>query len=102
LYKTVWYICYSTKASVTCHDRKGKEVFRYKDSEFRSPRGVAEDGEGNIYVCGIDSNNIHQLMPDGTFVKTILDSKDDINNPYTIRFEPNSARFIVTQMDSDI
>ena len=95
-------ICYSTKASVTCHDRKGKEVFRYKDSELRSPRGVAEDGEGNIYVCGIDSNNIHQLMPDGTFVKTILDSKDDINNPYTIRFEPDSARFIVTQMDSDI
>ncbi|XP_076112010.1 uncharacterized protein LOC143080170 [Mytilus galloprovincialis] len=95
-------ICYSTKASVTCHDRKGQEIFRYKDPELRSPRGIAEDAEGNIYVCGIDSNNVHQLLPDGTFVKIALSGKDDIYNPYAILFQQNSTRFIVTQMDSDI
>lgn len=95
-------ICYSTKASVTCHDRKGKEVFRYKAEDLRSPRGISEDAEGNIYVTAIDSNNVHQLLADGTRVKIVLSNKDDINNPYFIRFGNNSARFVVSQMDSDV
>lgn len=95
-------ICYSTKASVTCHDKKGQETFRYKDPDLRSPRGLTQDEEGNIYVCGIDSNNVHQILPDGTFMRVILAGKDDINNPYAIRFQPHGTRFVVTQMDSDI
>lgn len=95
-------ICYTTKASVTCHDRKGKEVFRYKSDDLRSPRGLSEDAEGNIYVAAIDSNNIHQLLPSGKLEKIVISNKDDINNPYFIRFGNNSRRFVVTQMDSDV
>lgn len=76
--------------------------FLYKDAEVRSPRGFTIDGEGNFYVCGMDSNNIHQLSGDGSLNQILLTSKDGIRNPYAIGFEPGSTKMFVTQMDCDV
>ena len=96
-------LCYTTKKSLVCLHTSGRCEFEFSDKELKSPRGVTRDKEGNIYVCGMDSNNIYQLDAAGNLIKVILSApKDDIKNPYAIGFEPNTTRMFVTQMDCDV
>jgi DNA-binding beta-propeller fold protein YncE len=38
------------------------------NGEFTSPRGLAEDDRGNLYVADHDNNRIQKLSPDGRFL----------------------------------
>ncbi|XP_069142193.1 tripartite motif-containing protein 10-like [Argopecten irradians] len=46
--------------------------------------GIDVDGEGNVYVCGRDSNNVIQMSGDGTNVRELLTSSDEIKWPRAI------------------
>ncbi|XP_061180278.1 uncharacterized protein LOC133188809 [Saccostrea echinata] len=92
---------YTNKSALVCI-KDNAEVMHYSDKELRSPRGFAVDREGNFYICGMDSNNIHQVRPSGSLVKLLLHSKSGIRNPYAIDFEVSTNRFFVTQMDCEI
>ncbi|OWF36781.1 hypothetical protein KP79_PYT02870 [Mizuhopecten yessoensis] len=50
----------------------------------RDARGIDMDREGNIYVCGWQSNNIVQMSKDGTHVRELMTSSDGINFPWAI------------------
>ncbi|XP_021340390.1 uncharacterized protein LOC110441539 [Mizuhopecten yessoensis] len=50
----------------------------------REARGIDVDREGNIYVCGGESNNIVQMSGDGTHVRELLTSSDGITYPRAI------------------
>jgi hypothetical protein len=78
------------------------EIMQYSDKDLRSPRGFAQDKEGNFYICGMDSNNVHQVRPSGNLVKLLLHSKNGIRNPYAIGIEESTNRFFVTQMDCEV
>ena len=43
---------------------------------LRSPRGIAVDRDGNVYVVGLKSDNVFQIAPDGT-IKQILNASGD-------------------------
>lgn len=45
-------------------------VYRYHDLD--SPRGIATDADGNIFVCGQNSHNVIQLSPEGDKVGDVL------------------------------
>ncbi|KAJ8319533.1 hypothetical protein KUTeg_002914 [Tegillarca granosa] len=55
--------------------------------------GISVDKEGNIYCCGYNSYNIHQLTPDGQFIKLIV---TDIKWPRGISFDKTGERFLLT------
>ncbi|CAC5413858.1 unnamed protein product [Mytilus coruscus] len=74
--------------------------FTYTTDQLMHPRGIDVDYEGNIYICGYGSKNIHQLTKDGTLVRTIPASTFGISSPWIIRFEFNSNRFLLTDFDS--
>jgi hypothetical protein len=49
----------------------GSCLFTYTDAALSRARGVDVDDEGNLYICGNVSNNIHQVSPDGEKIKLL-------------------------------
>ncbi|CAC5373688.1 unnamed protein product [Mytilus coruscus] len=73
--------------------------FQYNHSNLSDPYNQEIDEEGNIYVVGYSSNNIHQLTPTGELIRIIPLS--DIDNtitgcPWVMRFRRNTNRFLLT------
>ncbi|XP_069105043.1 uncharacterized protein [Argopecten irradians] len=50
----------------------------------KNATGVAVDREGNVYICGQESNNVVQISTDGSKVREFLTSEDGINSPTAI------------------
>lgn len=80
---------------LTCITYNFEEVFTYKHEQLRGIAGIATDTEGNIYVAGFNSNNVHQLSPSGQLNKTILTEAHDIINPLGISFKKDADILIV-------
>ncbi|XP_071137134.1 uncharacterized protein [Mytilus edulis] len=70
--------------------------FTYTSEQLSSPRGIGIDFEGNIYIAGWSSKNIHQITDDGNLIRTIPIDTFGIRRPWTIRFAPNSNKLVVT------
>jgi hypothetical protein len=56
-------------------------------------RGIDVDVEGNIYIVGYSSNNIHQITSEGEHIRTISTTDLGILEPWVLRFKPSSAVF---------
>ncbi|VDI53601.1 Hypothetical predicted protein [Mytilus galloprovincialis] len=94
-----YYTCAVTPNSV-CKYVNGKDEFTYNSKELNGIRGIDEDCEGNIYICGYMSKNIHQLTKEGILVREFSTASFGISRPWIIRFESNSNTFLLTDMDS--
>ncbi|KAL3891406.1 hypothetical protein ACJMK2_003668 [Sinanodonta woodiana] len=64
--KTRVYVSVHTKNSFLCFDMDGKKLFTYSPDNLRCTMGIAVDRYDNIYIIGTNSNNLHQLSPDGS------------------------------------
>ncbi|CAC5407030.1 TRIM56 [Mytilus coruscus] len=73
--------------------------FTYKDTNLITPRGIGIDFDGNIYIAGCNSKNIHQISNDGKLIRVIQVEPLGIKRPFVIRFAPNSNMFVVTCYD---
>ncbi|CAC5359091.1 unnamed protein product [Mytilus coruscus] len=85
--------------SVSC-SADGTKQFTYTNQLLDRPRGIDADFHGNLYVCSLSTNSIHQLSPSGELIRTI--SCDDLEtvDPWVIRFKQNSNTFLVTSVSS--
>ncbi|XP_045178960.2 uncharacterized protein LOC123538731 [Mercenaria mercenaria] len=61
----------------------GKVENVYKDKDLKYPRGIAVDENGSVFVCGENSNNIHQLSSDLSKIGIAIESKD-IQSPLSV------------------
>lgn len=66
------YVSDYGNGTVTCMALDGKVVACYWDKELKGPKGLAVDKEGSVYVCGSDSNNIHQLTSNCQKIQILL------------------------------
>lgn len=82
--------CTSTNA-VYCFDFEGNPAFEYKVS---NPRGVALDGDNNIYVCCCEG--LHVLSPRGGHLHKI-DTRYFPHYPLAIAFYEDGENFVATQ-----
>ncbi|KAJ8305128.1 hypothetical protein KUTeg_017322 [Tegillarca granosa] len=104
-YNTYYITCTTDRIYLTsddklvCFDMNGSQMFSYTNDNFRNGQGISVDTEGNIYCCGFDSNNIHQLTPDGQFIKLIV---TDITEPRGISFDKTGERFLVTHEPNNV
>ena len=66
----------------------GNPRFKYTHTELISPRGVACDSDGFIYVCEYKSNSVHILSPYGVNIQIV---KEGIKSPtaVTVNAEKN-------------
>ncbi|OWF38345.1 E3 ubiquitin-protein ligase TRIM56 [Mizuhopecten yessoensis] len=60
--------------------------------------GVDVDVEGNVYVCGRESNNVVQMSEEGAHVRELLTSSDGVDRPRAISV--CGDRFVVTNESS--
>jgi hypothetical protein len=65
--------------------------FTNSSPKLSNPRGIDVDMEGNIYIVGLSSNNIHQITSEGKHIRTISTTDFGISEPWVLRFKPNSA-----------
>ena len=84
-----------------CMDTKGAAVSKYRNSYLVGPLGVTHDPEGNVYVCGRDSNTVHQLSPDGQLQQILLTEKDGIRQPLNISHRTSDDKLVVTSWMCD-
>ncbi|VDI48535.1 Hypothetical predicted protein [Mytilus galloprovincialis] len=71
-------------------------MFTYTNAKLKGPRGIGIDFDGNIYIAGYLSKNIHQITNDGKLIRVIPIETFGLQYPWTIRFAPNSNKFVVT------
>ena len=81
--------------TIYCYDFEGNQVFAYHNSKIVSPKGVAIDGDGNIFVCESNQGTIIILSPAGILVRLI--KEECPFRPYGIDFKEDGKTFAVTQ-----
>ena len=82
--------CTSTNA-VYCFDFEGNPAFEHT---IPYPRGVALDGDSNVYVCCREG--LHVLSPRGDHLRTI-DARYCPPHPLAIAFHEDGENFVATQ-----
>ncbi|XP_071144066.1 uncharacterized protein [Mytilus edulis] len=97
-YKKNEYIYWESGNSIK-RDSSGGKSFTYSNTCLQYPYWQDVDSDGNIYITGYGSKNIHQLTSTGQLVRIIPVSELDNTitaAPWVIRFQPNSNRFLLT------
>ncbi|KAH3788164.1 uncharacterized protein LOC127842819 [Dreissena polymorpha] len=96
--KEVLYISDSKKNSVIALTLGGCLLFRYSHKDLRCPSGLAVDTQGNLYICGKESNNIHQVTSSGQLVRILL--QNEVQSPRAICMG-EGERILLTSVNCD-
>ncbi|KAK3599420.1 hypothetical protein CHS0354_036439 [Potamilus streckersoni] len=86
---------------ITCLNLEGEVKFQYRHEKLNYPTGMTTDCQGNIYICGRNSHNIHVITAEGVFLRILLSKDDGLHGPRSISFETNGERFIASDLSSD-
>ncbi|XP_053385752.1 uncharacterized protein LOC123538994 [Mercenaria mercenaria] len=92
---TTIYVSDQDRDTVTSMTFDGKVKAIYKDDQLSQPCQLTVDESGTVYVCGVDSHNVHQLSSDLTKVKILLDKSHGINQPTSAAYCQNNNRLYV-------
>ncbi|XP_060591670.1 uncharacterized protein LOC132746505 [Ruditapes philippinarum] len=99
---TVIYVSDFEKNCVMGLTFDGKVKAIYKDDQLKGPCQLTVDRSGAVFVCGYWSHNIHQLSPDLTKVKILLDKEQGIKGPVGVAYCQNNNRLYVSQYADNI
>ncbi|KAL3868655.1 hypothetical protein ACJMK2_041434 [Sinanodonta woodiana] len=75
------YLSDEVNHSVTCINRDGTRLFRYRDDSLENPKGITTDLAGNIFVCGYGSGNVHHISAEGSRLSVDLLHGCAVNRP---------------------
>jgi hypothetical protein len=103
-----WFVRSLDKNSHICgdgihaisHTKDERKQFTYSSPTLSNPRGIDVDVEGNVYIVGYGSNNIHQITSEGKHIRTISTTNFGISSPWAFRFKPKSAVFLLTSYET--
>ena len=89
-------IYYTDYHTVYCIKKDGSNVFTFSSPYLIAPDGIDTDRQGNVYVVGIDTNNILRLSPDGQSRDIIMEEEDGIINPLKVCFSRDFKKLFVS------
>ena len=93
------YICGEGRNAIS-HTKDERKQFTYSSPTLIHPMGIDVDVEGNVYIVGHGSNNIHQITSEGKHIRTISTTDFGISGPWVLRFKPKSAVFLLTSYET--
>ena len=96
----VLYVSDARKQMLIAVTLDGCVLFRYAHKQLRAPAGVTTDTQGNVYICGKESQNIHQITKEGELIR-ILAKKENLGNPRAISIHPDCDRFVISDVSTD-
>lgn len=86
---------------VNCCLYSGVQVWEFKsESVLRNPRGITVDHKGNIFVVGMESQNIVVISSDGKQLKEIEMDQLNRHQPSSIFFDKIKKQLLVSEQDS--
>ncbi|XP_060567966.1 uncharacterized protein LOC132726639 [Ruditapes philippinarum] len=99
---TVIYVSDYRKSCVLglTFDKNVKAI--YKDDQLKWPCQLTVDRSGAVFVCGLQSGNIHQLSSDLTKVKILLDKEQRVIHPLCVAYCQYKNRLYLGQIENDI
>ncbi|XP_060593331.1 uncharacterized protein LOC132747828 [Ruditapes philippinarum] len=100
--KAIIYVSDYERNCVLGLNSNGEVKAIYKDDELEGPCQMTADRCGAMFVCGRMSNNIHQLSPDLTKVKILLDDDQGLDKPVGVAYCQNKNRLYVSQSEGFI
>ena len=80
------------KGRLWCINLDGHVIYRYDISGFY---GLAVDQQGDVYISGLHSNDIHRLSPEGTFRDIVLSEHDGVDRPEGIAFNNDFIKLLI-------
>ncbi|XP_060583384.1 uncharacterized protein LOC132739649 [Ruditapes philippinarum] len=91
---TVIFVSDFRKNCVTGLTFDGNVKAIYEDDQLNKPYQLTVDRSGAVFVCGFGTNNTHQLSPDLTKVKILLDIEQGIYGPVGVAYCKNTKRIL--------
>ncbi|XP_019930368.3 E3 ubiquitin-protein ligase TRIM71 [Magallana gigas] len=79
-------------------DLQGNILFTYNHEKLTYPYRLTTDNNGNIFINGFSSNNIHILSRDGKLLRIV----EGVTNPMCIKFQNATHRFFVGNYKGNI
>ncbi|XP_045188673.1 uncharacterized protein LOC123546465 [Mercenaria mercenaria] len=98
-YQSVMYVSDSRLHTVIALTVEGCLMFRYKHRDLIYPSGVAVDNQGYLYICGKESQNVHQVSKRGQVIRILMDA-NELEAPRAICVQPDGETLIVTDVGS--
>lgn len=93
--KTRIYYTQLKQNTIYCCNTTGEEIWNFKDKSLISPGGIAVDRDQNIFVVGIDSNNLMMIQNDGKVSKTLLTETDGLKEPMRLCYDKKKNILLV-------
>jgi DNA-binding beta-propeller fold protein YncE len=75
-----------------CINLDGHVIYRY---DISGDERLAVDQQGHVYISGHDSDDIHRLSPDGTFLDIVLSKHDGVDGPRGITFNNDFTKLFI-------
>ena len=91
----VIYSSYS-QHTVRKQDKAGNVLFSYTHEKLNQPYGLAVNRNGEIFVGGHNSNNIHILSRSGELLRIL----EGIKNPTWVKFQSDTNRLFVMESEN--
>lgn len=83
-----------------CVDLHGRLIYQY---DVDGSSGMAVDRDGNVYLGGYSTHDIHRLSSDGQFRDIVLTNTDGINRPYGMTFNNDFTKlFVINNSYSEV
>lgn len=99
-YQQILYVTDARKHMVIAVTLDGCVLFRYSNDYLSGPSGVATDSQGNIYVCGKESQNIHQITKNGELIR-IIATAENVGTPRAISMHPEGDSLLITDVSNE-
>ena len=87
------------KGSLIMIDRAGEVKHMFIDDNLIKPTSCTMDDEANVYVCGLDSANVYQVVKSGDQLCPVISG---LYKPIHINFENVSNSLFITERFCDI
>lgn len=97
------YVVDGIKHSVICFNLKDstmtsiQEIFIYTCTYLHIPKGLTLDDNGNLFIVGCESSNVHKVTKDGHRIGVVLGHKDQLVNPMGIVYDITEQKVFVTE-----
>ncbi|XP_060564324.1 uncharacterized protein LOC132723588 [Ruditapes philippinarum] len=82
---------------VICLDLEAQRKWVCNNTLCKFPWGICFTPNGNLFVCGRDSNNIVIVSKDGEFLGELLNEHDGLSAPKAICFDKRNNCIIVSE-----